>query len=123
MTFFHCHRVGFYTQVYVYYTNGEYSSIYTNLQADQWYHFAIVVPVSPSNEKLILYQDGENIFQKEFSVGTKSPGSGDLVIGRRYTNKDGFYVNTDIDELVFWNLTLSGEEIKSIYDSYNSNDE
>ena len=81
------------------------------------------MPVNPNNEKLILYQDGKNIFQKELSIGTKNPGSGELVIGKRYTNIDGLYVDTDIDELVFWNLTLSGQEIKSIFDTYNSNDE
>ena len=114
------HRVAIDTSVDVYYTTGRQTGADTNLQADQWYHLAIVIPQNPKSNNLILYQDDVNVYQRQFESGSRSrsPGIGKLVIGRKYTDLDGNYVNTVMDELVFWNRTLTGDEIKSIYESY-----
>ena len=38
-----------------------------------------------------------------------------IVIGRLYTDIDGYYTSIEMDELLFFNHTLSTEEINSLY--------
>ena len=46
---------------------------------------------------------------KDFFVGR-----GSVVIGRQFTNLDEKYGSVDIDELLFFNAKLTGEQISSI---------
>ena len=42
---------------------------------------------------------------------TLSPGDGRIVVGRWYTNYDGNYISMLIDEVIYFNKTLSNDEI------------
>ena len=94
--------------------------MYLLLQDNVWYHVVIVVPVNPRSNTIILYRDGTKTAERTFKNSQKrrSPGSGDLVIGKSFTNRKKKYMDTTMDELVFWNRTLSADEVRSVYEAY-----
>ena len=48
------------------------------------------------------------------SAVSYSAGDGRIVVGRWYTDKDDLYVSMQIDELLFFNRTLTPAEIGSL---------
>ena len=54
-----------------------------------------------------VYTDGTLGGQDDLIAGNnRSPGKGDVILGRRYTNENNHYGSFDIDELMFFNETL-----------------
>ena len=89
-----------------------------------WHHFVIVLPGPTEENKFSLYLNGNKVddrYIKSDSHDTTIPsGSGKIVIGRQYTDRDTQYSDTIFDELIFWNHPLTDDQAKSIYESYKS---
>ena len=46
--------------------------------------------------------------------GSYSAGDGRIVVGRYYTNQDRYYASVQVDELLFFNQTLTAAEIEAL---------
>ena len=46
-----------------------------------------------------------------------APGQGRIVVGRRFTDRDRLYMSMMVDELLFFNQTLSTTDIKLLYNA------
>ena len=44
-----------------------------------------------------------------------SPGDGRIVVGRRFTQDDGYYITAEVDELIYFNAALTDDHVQSIY--------
>ena len=90
-----------------------------------WNHFVIVLPGPTWKNNISFYHNGNIVENPDTESGsyptTKPSGSGKVVIGRRYDDRDTQYADTIFDELIFWNHALTDDQAKSIYESYNSN--
>ena len=72
-------------------------------------------------------EDGQGIQmffdQAEVSLGThkntfsRSAGDGRIVVGKYYTELDQDYASVMIDELIFFNKTLTNYEIEALYNN------
>ena len=45
-------------------------------------------------------------------------GNGRVVLGRRFTDDDDNYATTDVDEILFFNQSLSDDQISELYNLY-----
>ena len=62
-----------------------------------------------------IYLDGEHEKNdKTLTTRSSQPGDGRVVVGRYHTDLDEKYASVDVDELLFFNQSLSSEEIMSI---------
>ena len=67
--------------------------------------------------------EGIRIFFNEAEMGSDTikdggpypTGDGRIVVGRRQTDKDGKYASVQVDELIFFNQSLSTTDIKLLY--------
>ena len=78
-----------------------------------WVHIAMNFI---GGHKLELYEAGEangrdTVLNTLFQYG---PVSGRIIIGRYYTEQDGFYGSVQVDELLFYYQPLSEEEIMKL---------
>jgi parallel beta-helix repeat protein len=76
---------------------------------DQWYH--LVLTYTPNN--LTIYVDGET---KASVSRTEESATGDYVLGRHHTTISQYF-NGSIDEVRFWNRTLSLNQIQALYNN------
>ena len=85
-----------------------------------WHHFAIVLPGHSVDNEPILYHNGNKVdsWITYAQARTCQSGTGKLVIGRHFSDRNFDYSSTIVDELTFWNRNLTNGEVKSIYDSY-----
>jgi len=83
------------------------------LEENVWYHVVGVF----GNGQLRLYVNGEQIASGTRS-GVIQPANSELVIGARRTSASlrDRYFNGSIDEVKFWNRSLSAEEINNSYE-------
>ena len=44
-----------------------------------------------------------------------SIGDGRIVVGRQYTDRDAMYMSVQVDELIFFNQSLSNTDINALY--------
>jgi len=89
------------------YISNDFSST-TTASADNWYHFCIVV--DESNSKILMYINGVN---ENNQSGTLNTASSTLSLGRYILNIE--YFDGKIDEVSYWNRTLSSTEISNYY--------
>ena len=83
----------------------------TSYKPNGWFHLVI----NGVGEGLNVYINGElegNAGLERYNVES---GDGRMVIGRRYTNKDKYYVTVMVDEMTFWNRNLTTQEIQAIH--------
>ena len=67
-------------------------------------------------EGVRIYYDGEEVASRTTkSSNSYSPGDGKIVVGRFYTNLNGLYASVQVDELIFFNQTLSNDTIGLLY--------
>ena len=65
------------------------------------------------------FQDGAFISRHQSGAEGNHPvGDGQMVIGRRYPNRSQDYSHVEVDELIFFNQTLSNEEVRDLYNMY-----
>ena len=66
-------------------------------------------------EGITLYMDGEEVASDmEKYIASYSAGEGSIVVGRYYTDQDRNYASVMVDELIFFNHSLTLEKIKAL---------
>ena len=80
-----------------------------------WTHIVLNY-IGPNNEEGIrIYENGIQTGSDDTqSAHAYQPGEGRVVIGRQYTDVDAAYASVDIDELLFFNETLSDQDIRDL---------
>ena len=67
-------------------------------------------------EGVRIYYDGEEVASGTTkSSSSYSAGDGKITVGRYYTNVNTLYASVQVDELVFFNQTLSNDNINLLY--------
>ena len=80
-----------------------------------WIHYTFVLGVRNEADGFTVYVNG--VLATEGSMSSDegfAPGSGAMVIGRRYLDFDSRYVSVIVDELLLWNRKLTQPEIQKI---------
>ena len=49
---------------------------------------------------------------------TYTDGDGRVVVGRRYVSRSQDYAHVELDELIFFNQALQGEDVMELYNLY-----
>ena len=69
-------------------------------------------------EGIRIFYDGQKVTSDTSKTAqSRSAGDGRIVVGRINTDKDDRYSSVQIDELIYFNITLADTEVKSIYNS------
>ena len=70
-------------------------------------------------EGLRIYYNGMEVTSDTIksSAGPYSTGDGRIVVGRRLTNLDENYASVQVDELIYFNASLTSDDVQSIYNS------
>ena len=92
-------------------TNQKYGSLNWDIPDKQWAHVAFTF----NGTTVLMYKNGvyENSFLTE---GYILPWTSNLILGSNAIHSANYF-NGSLDELQFWNRSLSLEEIKASYDS------
>ena len=84
----------------------------TDLVLDTWFHTALVfrrpqpdISVSVNGKEYRNYDTNNYTFAK---------AQGNMVIGRRNTDRDNDYASVTVDELLFWNVDLTQANIEML---------
>ena len=82
-----------------------------------WTHFVLNY-IGPNNGQGIrFYFDGAEVASDIIKwLKSKSAGDGRVVIGRQYIDVDDKYAGIDVDELLFFNETLSVQQMMVLKD-------
>ena len=68
--------------------------------------------MGPNNsEGISMFYDGTRVASDTTKLWSFSAGDGRIVVGRINTDKDNRYSSAEIDELIYFNNSLSTEEI------------
>ena len=83
-----------------------------------WTH-VVLNYIGPNNgEGIIGYFDGIEVKTDTSKYGGPfKVGDGRIVVGRRYTDRDAKYASVQVDELIYFNATLTSDNVQSIYNS------
>ena len=82
-------------------------------QPSGWTH--IVGNYIGPSDGLRLFMDGEEVASDTNNLaGSRSAGDGRIVVGRRFTARHEHYASAHIDELFFFNQTLTRQEITTL---------
>ena len=66
-----------------------------------------------------VYNDNALVGSKGTGVSQESTaGTGDVVLGRRFTDDDNYYTSAQVDELMFFNRNLSASDVEAFYNFY-----
>ena len=80
-----------------------------------WYHLAMIFHGSNEGQGFSVYHDGSSIkHDSNKSDKNYTESSGTVIIGKRFTDRDGDYGSVMVDELTFWDRQLLLEEIQGI---------
>ena len=93
-----------------------YAYKYVSKVENQWVH--LVLNFIRPHEGFQVFKDGALVpgQPNTASVGTPmAMGNGRLVLGRRDSNTDVHYSTVDLDEVVFFNRKLTGQEVETLY--------
>ena len=65
-----------------------------------------------------IYYDGAEVRSDTTkSAYSYSTGDGRIVVGREYNNQNNRYASVEVDELIYFNASLTSDEAQSIYNS------
>ena len=81
-----------------------------------WWIHIVLNFIGPENgEGIKFYLDGMLTGSDDTGEAeTHTPGNGRVVLGRVYTDEDDLYGGVALDELLFFNQTLSEQEIMQL---------
>ena len=69
-----------------------------------------------TDQGLTLYHNHSEIKDPMVNVQDEHPpGSGHIVIGRRYTNKDSHYSSILIDDFILWNWPFTQDDVDAMF--------
>ena len=81
-----------------------------------WTHLTLNYIGSENEQATIMYYDSEKVASTTTKYsGTNPPGDSRIVVGRRHADTDQNYISAKVDELIFFNKTLSSTDIKLLY--------
>ena len=67
-------------------------------------------------EGIEAFKDGaRRQFSRYGATSTYTASEGRVVIGRRYVSRSQDYAQVELDELIFFNQALQGEEVRELY--------
>ena len=90
-----------------------------NKQNDQWLHLVLNFIGPNIGQGVQAFRDGiKRDTHTGGADGVDTTGPGQVVVGRRYINKNQDYAHVEVDELIFFNQVLSTEEISQLYNMY-----
>ena len=87
------------------------------VSSNNWFHLVINFIGPNAREGFQIYHDGINVLNdttkasNSNSRGYIPPNNGRIVIGRYLIDHDGLYASVQVDELLFYNRTLTEPEI------------
>ena len=95
--------------------DGAFGTLVRYLGFNRWFH-SVMNFIGPNDgEGWRVYHDGIDLKHERWKQSSESyPNNGRITIGRRYTNHDGSYVDIQVDELMFFNKTLTVTEIRTL---------
>ena len=75
--------------------------------------------IGPNNGKGIrMFVDGAQVASDTTKQGGPYPvGDGRIVVGRFYVDRDQDYTSVQVDELIYFNASLTSDDVQSIYNS------
>ena len=95
--------------------NGSAFQNYYTVTYNTWVHAGLVFRGVSDGEGTMVYIDGTlEITITERVSSTAGNPSGVLKIGRLFEGSNAKYSSAQVDELMFWNRQLSGDEIMTI---------
>lgn len=102
-----------------YSSSGTFDSfLYNQPLPSDWFHVAVVVHRNFTG--ITVYHDGVEVGEDlEVSNDSPDPAPGDLVVGRKYLNKDDVYKNVQLDEVTIWDVALTADEVQAIHDMHD----
>ena len=85
-----------------------------------WTHLTLNYIGSENEQATIMYYDSEKVASTTTKYsGTNPPGDSRIVVGRRHADADQNYISAQVDELIFFNKTLSSTDIKLCTTEFN----
>ena len=87
---------------------------------DGWFHMTMVIVGVNAGEGMKVYHNGlikkedGNLLPQDVDVSSV----GHLAIGRSFLDCDERYTSVDVDELLIFDVALTDQEVKAIYDHY-----
>ena len=80
-----------------------------------WFH-TVLNYIGPENGQGVrIYHDGVHIGDEStIVVAAKNNGDGRIVMGRFFAEREGSYSSFQVDELLFFNQTLTDSEITTL---------
>ena len=106
-----------FSRVYVFLPDGHFLASPSKLT--EWTHIVLNY-IGPNNGQGIqIYYNGQEVESDTIKDAARSHSAGDgrVVLGRLYTNSDDYYGSVEIDELLFFNQTLSNDDINALYNA------
>ena len=71
-----------------------------------------------NGQGISLYYNGQEVVSDTNKHGgPSSTGDGRIVVGKRYKNLDDVFGSFQVDELIFFNETLSSDNINALYNA------
>ena len=96
--------------------NGEFSARFSIPTG--WTHIVLnYIGPNEGEGTRVYYNAAEVASDTTKSEKTYPTGDGRIVVGRYYTDEDRYYMSMQIDELIFFNKTLSTTDIKHLYNA------
>ena len=80
-----------------------------------WFHFVLNYIGPNDGEGIRVYYDGIEVASYTTSgSGLNLSGVGRIVVGREYTDVNFYYTTLHLDELIFFNRSLTSDEITAL---------
>jgi len=83
-----------------------------------WYHVVAVY----NGSTIVIYKDASVVKTQASVTGTTTVPSLNLWIGRRHVDSDVKYFTGNMDDMAFWDVALSADDVTAIYNSGVPND-
>ena len=95
-------------------SNGYFYIVHSYPEHTGWTH--IVLNYIGPNDGIRMFINGtEVVSDTTKTVRSYSTGDGRIVVGRFSTNQDRNYASVMVDELIYFNASLTSDDVESIY--------
>ena len=94
--------------------SAQFGNAYLTIPNSEWFHVVFNFIGPNFREGYRVYHDGQLVAEKVVIASSVRAQALDrkIVIGRQFTEVDGFYSSLIMDELMFFNRTLTDREIQ-----------
>ncbi len=88
------------------------------IMAGEWHHVVIAVDAAGSDRKAKIYVNGTLTNETDAAISNLVDGSGNIRVGAHRQNSTSPAIKGVMDEICYYDRTLSAEEIASVYSAY-----